>query len=253
MQNIISAVAALISALPPNQRLTASDLFLPVDVFTHTYALAHTLAAFYSGATIAINSVAGAGVELQLAAEGVAPTVIVASAETAADLVQEMSSTVTSNMKKVAHRAQAAALAAGKMPADRLITRLNAPSRASIGTPPGKLRLFFVSERAGANAPPLSSADLSDLRIYCNARVVYALTAASVAGAVAQTNIYDYRRENEIRGAKHNHFGAPLSSLEVKLVDTDTHKTGDEGNPRGQVSCLYFCLFVISFFISLNL
>lgn len=191
---------------------------------------------------------AGAGVDLQLAAEGIAPTVIVASAESAANLIQEMTPTIASNMKRLAHRAQAAALAAGKLPADRLITRLNAPSRASIGTPPGKLRLLFISERAGANAPPLSSADLSDLRIYCNARVVYALTAAPVAGAIAQTNIYDYRRENETSGAKHNHFGAPLSCLEVKLIDMETHRTADDGNPQGQV-CSFLPFFFSTFFL----
>ena len=193
------------------------------------------MAALYCGATIAINSVAGAGVDLQLAAEGVAPTVIVASAETASALIEEMTPTISSTMKKMAHRAQARILAAGKLPADQMLTRINSPSRASIGTPPGKLRLLFVSERAGSGAPPLSSADLSDLRIYCNARVVYALTAAYVAGAVAQTNIYDYRREDEVRG-KHNHFGPPLSSVEVKLVDHGEHKTIDEGQPRGEVS-----------------
>jgi acyl-CoA synthetase (AMP-forming)/AMP-acid ligase II len=113
------------------------------------------------------------------------------------------------------------------MPTDTLLTRLNAPKRAAIGTTPGKLRLLFVSERTGVNTPPLSSTDLSDLRIYTGARLVYALTAAKVAGAVAQTNIYDYRR-GVTPSNKHSHFGIPLSCLEVKLVDTPSHKTTDE-------------------------
>lgn len=55
---------------------------------------------------------------------------------------------------------------------------------------------------------------------------MYALTAARVAGAVAQTNMYDYR----IGGlaSKHSHFGVPLSSVEVKVKDTPTLKTTEE-------------------------
>jgi hypothetical protein len=85
---------------------------------------------------------------------------------------------------------------------------------------------LFTSERAGLNTPPLSSKDLSDLRIYTQARVVYALTAAKVAGAVAQTNMYDYRLG--MPSNKHSHFGVPLSSLEVKVRDTPTLKTTEE-------------------------
>jgi hypothetical protein len=118
-------------------------------------------------------------------------------------------------------------LTAGRLPTDNILTKLNAPARADIGTTPGKLRLMFVSERQGLNTPPLSSEELSDLRIYTKARVVYALTTAKVAGAVAQTNMYDYRRE-ETASNKHSHFGVPLSCVEIKVKDTAQHKTTDE-------------------------
>lgn len=118
-------------------------------------------------------------------------------------------------------------LTAGRLPTDNLLTKLNAPARATVGTAPGKLRLLFVSERAGLDSPPLSSEELSDLRIYTKARVLYALTAAKVAGAVAQTNVYDYRR-GLAPSNKNSHFGVPLSSLEIKLKDTPQHKTTDE-------------------------
>jgi hypothetical protein len=118
-------------------------------------------------------------------------------------------------------------LTAGRLPTDNFFTKLNAPKRADIGTTPGKLRLLFVSERLGLNTPPLSSEDMSDLRIYTTARIVYALTTAKVAGAVAQTNMYDYRR-GETPSNKHSHFGVPLSCVEIKLKDTPQHKTSDE-------------------------
>lgn len=130
-------------------------------------------------------------------------------------------------LKSVAHYLESRILAAGRLPADNFLSRLNPPARATIGNTPGKLRLVFTSERAGLNTPPLSSSDLSDLRIYTQARVVYALTTAKVAGAVAQTNVYDYRLGSTLSN-KHSHFGVPLSSVEIKVRDTPNHKTTEE-------------------------
>jgi acyl-CoA synthetase (AMP-forming)/AMP-acid ligase II len=226
-QNLAAAVGSLITALPAAHRFNSSDTFLSADAFTHSYSLCLTLAALFSHSTVIINSVAGPGVDLTLATRAIAPTIVVVSAETAAKLHSTTATTVTTAPKKFAHQIESRMLTAGRLPTDTLLSRLNAPSRASIGTTPGKLRLVFVSERAGLNTPPLSSDDLSDLRIYTKARVVYALTAAKVAGAIAQTNVYDYRR-GLAPSSKHSHFGAPLSSLEIKLKDTQQHKTTDE-------------------------
>jgi hypothetical protein len=235
-QNFVAAISALSGAIPLQQRLNPSDLFLATDSFTNTYTLCLTLAALFSHASIAINSVAGPGVKLALAARSIAPTVVVASAETAAHLHAESSPHVAGGLKKILHGLQTSALDAGRMPADSLLTKLHAPHRTAIGTTPGKLRLLFVSERAGAEAPPLSSHDLSDIRVFTGARIAYALTDAKVAGAVAQTSIYDYRREGTAKN-KHSHFGAPLSSVEIKLVDTERLKTTDEA-AKGEVRLL---------------
>ncbi|KAF2276464.1 uncharacterized protein EI97DRAFT_433295 [Westerdykella ornata] len=226
-QNICAAVGALISALPAPQRFTPSDTFFPGDSFTNSYTLCLTLAALFSHSTVLINSVAGPGIDLALATRSVAPTIAVISPETAVKLHKSTTETITSVLKKFAHYLETRVLTAGRLPTDGFLTRLNAPTRASIGASPGKLRLLFVAERAGQNTPPLSSHDLSDLRIYTKARVIYALTAAKVAGAVAQTNIYDYRR-GVTPANKHSHFGVPLSSVEVKLRDTSVHKTTDD-------------------------
>ena len=151
----------------------------------------------------------------------------VVSAETAAKLHSESTTSITGAFTKLAHALETRVLTTGRMPTDTWLTRLNAPTRASIGTTPGELRLLFVSERTGLDTPPLTSKDLSDLRIYTKARVIYALTAAKVAGAVAQTNMYDYRRGIGPEH-KHNHFGAPLGCLEVKLIDSPPHKISDD-------------------------
>ncbi|KAF2125369.1 hypothetical protein P153DRAFT_370043 [Dothidotthia symphoricarpi CBS 119687] len=226
-QNLAAATGALITALPSMHRITASDTFLPADAFTHSYSLCLTLAALFSHATVVINSVAGPGVDLTLATRTIAPTITVISAETAAKLHNTTTTTITSGLKKLAHYLETRMLMSGRLPTDNFLTKLNAPTRAAIGTTPGKLRLVFVSERAGLNSPPLNSDELSDLRIYTKARVVYALTAATVAGAIAQTNVYDYRREDK-PSTKHSHFGVPLGCVEVKLKDTASYKTTDE-------------------------
>ncbi|KAF1991209.1 hypothetical protein K402DRAFT_369142 [Aulographum hederae CBS 113979] len=231
-QNMVSGIGAAVTALPPRQRMTPADQFLAADSFSDMYTLTLTLAALFSLSTVVINSVAGPGVDLSLAARQVSPTIIVASAESMAKLHATTSAGVTGSLKQFAHYTQTKALGAGRMPADTLLTRLNAPTKASIGATPGKLRLVFTSEKIGGNTPPLTSIDLNDLRVFTGARIIYALTAAKVAGAVSQTSIFDYRRED---GNKHSHFGPPMGSVEIKLVDTKDHKISDEGNPVGEI------------------
>ncbi len=232
--------------------MSPADLFFPAEAFTHIYCLTLTFAAIFSRASIAINSVAGPGVNLKLACRNIAPTVIVASAETAAHMAQNATISVTGYLKRIAHYAQAQALASGRFPSDSILTRLGGPTSAAVGTTPGQLRLLFVSEKARGGTPPLSAANLSDLRIHCGCRVVYALTAAKVAGAVAQTDLYDYRREIAESPGRHSHFGPPLSSVEVKLVDTPTVQTTDEGNPKGEVSLILLSVFMSWFKKSFN-
>lgn len=216
------------------QRLNPSDLVLPADSFSNSYVLCFTLASLFSHASLAINSVAGPGVDLALASRSVSPTVVIASSETLANLHAAEISGISSGIQKMAHVTQAQAMSAGRMPTDNLLFKLLAPSGSAIGGTPGKLRLILASERVGTDSPALSSTTLSDLRIFTRARICYALTAAPVAGAVSQTNMYDYRRNDQ---PGHSHFGAPLSSVEVKLVDKDDQKV-DGTTPTGEVRML---------------
>lgn len=233
-KNLAAAVGALVTALPPSQRFNPSDLFLPADSLTDTYTLCLTLAALFQHATVALNSVAGPDVNIADCSRSIAPTVIVASASAGVTLYETHGKNVTGMLTKMAHSTATQALQAGRMPVDNALTRLNAPKRAAIGTTPGKLRLLFLVEKAGGREKSLTSAMLSDLRVYSGARIVYALTSPRVAGAVAQTNVFDYRSGTQ--NETHSHFGGVLSSVEVKVVDKAHLKTTEEGNPQGEVS-----------------
>lgn len=109
------------------------------------------------------------------------------------------------------------------------------------------MRLLFVYHRAGdENSPRLSSTALRDLKILLGARTCYALTTSGVAGAIAQTNMLDYRHTSEEGGS---HFGPPLSCVEV-LLTKDGNETGDDeeemlggGEPQGKVSrAVSYCI-----------
>jgi hypothetical protein len=226
-QNLISAISAQMAAVPVAQRMGPSDLFLPIDSLSTVYPLVMTLAALYCNSSLALHSVAGRNASLEAATQGIAPTIIVASAWTLSKAHKKVSERIASPVLKVVHWCQTRSLTQdGVMPVASMFTRLNDSMRPAIGTTPGKLRIVFVSEQSGGDAPALSSLDLSDLRIFTGARVVYALTVAKVAGAVAQTSFYDYRVAND--AGKHSHFGPPLSSVEILLRDTKDHKTTDD-------------------------
>ncbi|KAG9676740.1 acetyl-CoA synthetase-like protein, partial [Aureobasidium melanogenum] len=229
-KNMVAAIAALMSALPQRQRLGPSDLVLPADSFSHSYVLCLTMAALFSHSSLIINSVAGTGVDLSLAIRG-SPTVVIASSQSLANVHQTYVSGASSGLHKFVHSNHQRALAAGRMPGEDLLYKIAAPKGNAIGTSAGKLRLIFASERAGTGGAALSSAALRDLRIITRSRICYALTAPSVAGAVAQTNIYDYRHDDR---PGHSHFGAPLSSVEIKLVDKDDSKV-DGSTPSGEI------------------
>ncbi|KAF2673080.1 hypothetical protein BT63DRAFT_368388 [Microthyrium microscopicum] len=225
-RNFAAAIAALIAALPSRERINGSDLFFAADAWTNTYTLCQTFAAMWSGASLAISSVAGPEVDLTFAAKNIAPTVVVSSSESIAKLHAAASSTVQSGLAKLSHSSQVSSLSAGTMPAASFLSNISGATKASIGSTPGTLRLLLISEEAGSTSPPISARELNDIRIFTGARVVYALTAAPVAGAVAQTNMFDYRVDDST--STRSHFGPPVSSLEVKLVDSGSHKTTND-------------------------
>jgi hypothetical protein len=212
--------------MPVTQRMSPSDLFLPINSLSTVYPLVMTLTALYCNSSLALHSVAGPNARFYEATQSIAPTVVVVSASTLSQMRKEAVQRMSSPIVKAAHWIQTRSLTQdGVMPVATVLSRLNDSTRPAIGTTPGKLRAVFVSEEAGGDSPALSSLDLSDLRVLTGARVVYALTAAKVAGAVSQTSFYDYRISNDT--GKHCHFGPPVSSVEILLRDTKDHKTTD--------------------------
>ncbi|KAK2590009.1 hypothetical protein QQS21_012307 [Conoideocrella luteorostrata] len=223
--NLVSAISGEIAAIPTRERLTEADLFLVADSLSNTRTLTLTLGALYANASVALNSVAGRSPDLVLAARGIAPTVIVASPATLLHTHQESASKLGGGLAKLSHNLSTNTLTQrGVHAASNLLSTFSAGAHLNVGTTPGKLRLVYVAERVGGNTPLLSSQVLSDLRVFTGARVVYALTAARVAGAVTQTALFDYRITPGVK----SHFGVPLSSVEIYLKDMGAYKTTDD-------------------------
>ena len=187
------------------------------------FPLTILLAAMFSHASIAFTSVAGSAPDFDLAFQRIKPTVVIASAETIARTHARKTEENKGFFQKIHHSRQASSLAAGTMTGANTLLNQRSP------------RLIYTSERAGADTVPLSPQELTDLRIFTGARVIYALTTPKVAGAVAQTHLHDYRQDP--KSGKRSHYGAPLSSVEVKLVDSPQHKIPEEryDNPTGHI------------------
>ena len=240
--NLAAGIAGQLSAIPLANRLCASDLFLPADSLSNIHTLILTLAALYSNCSVAFNSVAGGTDDLVLACQKIAPTVLAATPAMLARMHKEMIGKIRSPFSKMAHAMQTRSLVQlGVMPK----ASSNDSVHPVIGTTPGKLRLVFVAERAGAGTQTLSSSTLSDLRVFTGARIVYALSAARVAGAVTQCHMYDYRVFDD---DKCSHFGSPLVSTEVLLRDKGHYKTTDR-KAEGEVSKSYDLVSVHSGYI----
>lgn len=232
--NIVSGISGVLASIPTKAKFSASDMFLAADSLTHIHTLTVTLAALYSNASVALNSVSGRSRDLAVATQGVAPTVIVANPATLKQTHEQSMGRLPSPLGTMAHWLATRALTLeGVLATSNMFSSFASAARPTIGTTPGKLRLIFTAERAGGDSPALSPSVLSDLRVLTNARVMYALSAAKVAGAVSQTAFYDYRVEGD-----KGHFGAPVTSTEIFLKDMGGHKTTDD-KAEGEVCFMH--------------
>ena len=186
--------------------------------------------AFFSNASIALNSVAGENVDFALATVGVSPTVIIASSRTMSDYHERIMQPHSGFISSIGRYMQARSLEGGNMPSRNFISQL-----AQIGPTAelslDNLRLLCISHRVDEDTSArLTSEQLTDLRIFTGARIVYALTGPGIAGAITQTSVFDYRC---LSGP--SHFGAPVSSTEITLTGT-SETTASDTLPEGQVS-----------------
>lgn len=225
----MAAIGALNSTLPRNHRFNSKDLVLSIDSLSRSYPLCQVMRALYANASVALNSVAGESVDFGLATAGVSPTVIIASSRTMSDYHDKVMQPHSGFISSIPRWFQIRKLDAGIMPTHGAVNQVaNMGPTAELNF--DKLRLFCISHRCDADPEgQLSYSQLTDLKIYTGARVVYALTGPGVAGAVAQTNMFDYRRFNG-----KSHFGSPLSSAEILLTGAD--ESGEENrNAEGQL------------------
>lgn len=186
-----------------------------------------TLAALFSHATVALNSVAGEDVDFALATSNISPTMIVASSQSILKYHDGIMKSQTGLLSKLSRYWQNKSLINGNMPK---MPSFVPPSRHDSLS---KLRLLLIYHRAEhKDSTCLSTTTLANLKILLGARTCYALTASAVAGAVCQTNMFDYRQTS----ARGSHFGPPLSCVEVLLKgDEDDEKLGSS-EPQGKVS-----------------
>jgi hypothetical protein len=232
---VVAGIAGLIYSLPRNQRLNSGDLVLSIDSLSRLYPLCQVFAALFSNASVALNSVAGGNVDFALATVGVSPTVIIASSRTISEYHAKFMKPHSGLLSSVARWFQVRSLDAGIMPSQGFFSRL-----ATVG-PTAELsldrfRLLCVAHRVDEDpAVRLDHEQLTDLRVYTGARVVYALTGPGIAGAILQTNVFDYRR---FSGP--SHFGAPLSTVEVLL--TGVTENTEQGYVSFPHELLRFCL-----------
>ncbi|KAL9001783.1 MAG: hypothetical protein Q9188_005257 [Gyalolechia gomerana] len=209
-QDVAASVSAQISALPRPHRFKPSDLLISLAPLCLMYPLTVTLAALYSNTSLALTSVSGEGAPYEAAFRSCKPTVVIASPGTVKRACKNFQDAPKSMMQKYALWKQAKSLAEGVMP------NITGENR--------RPRLIYTFESSGSVATPLTLAELGDLRLLTGARTAYAFTDARVAGAITQTNIYDYRRDESAEEAA---FGGPLSCVEIKLIDADGHKNSD--------------------------
>ncbi|EDN02714.1 conserved hypothetical protein [Histoplasma mississippiense (nom. inval.)] len=224
---LVAGIAGLGSVLPHGQHLTSSDLVLSIDSLTRSYPLCIILAALYVNASVAFNSVSGEHVNFALATAGISPTIIIASSETMQNYHTEYMAPQISLVAKFGRFIQRRSLDGGTMPRQNILTKLaNLGPTSELSRE--NLRLIFISYRIDANPEcQLTSEQLTDLRVFTGARVIYALTAPTVVGAVSQTNVFDYRSF-----AGRSHFGAPLSNVEIKLI----HDKEEDASKHGRLA-----------------
>ena len=177
------------------------------------------LAALFANASIALTSVCGAKATYASAFQGVSPNIIVALPQTMGKFCDENEATVSGTLSKYVHSTRLQTLKSGSMP--RSSTALKT------------VRLIYTYSQSNNETETLTSNQLDNIRIFTGARIIYAHTARTVAGAACQTNLLDYH-SNGIRSDSPSHLGVPLSCVEFKLK-AEAGQEIDDNKPTGKL------------------
>lgn len=274
-QNLISGISSTLTSYPRPHPLSPSDSLLPTTPLTTPYTLTHTLAALYSNASLALNSVSGPTVDLFASLTAFTPTILVTSPGTMSKYLINYSRTGL-GPSRFAKFWQRRSLGQGSMPSRKPIPDLNSKDAMFLVmelNALSKVRAMFVGQDVAADVAPqqsvqavteaaaaaqksggglkktqpatkLKSEELGELRVDLGVRVAYALISGKVAGAVCQGNLGDYR----VKEGKVVCVGPPTGSVEVKLRSVDGGDEAVDGKgrgPRGRVSRC-FLLFVFT-------
>ncbi|KAL9130262.1 MAG: hypothetical protein Q9217_001512 [Psora testacea] len=224
--NLVAAVGAQLAVLPRSyastatHQMTQADTLLPLASLTDVFPLTVTLAALFSNASLALTSVSGPQAPYGSAFQSVKPNILIAHPQTLSRLCEQNEQALSGAFSKYMHKRKLETLKHGSMPKSSAVLR--------------DVRLIYTYEQADVNKESLTAAQLSNIRLFTGARVIYALTDANVAGAICQTNMLDYQTSG-LKFNKPSHFGPPLSCVEVKLVAT-TDGEIDDDKPIGRLA-----------------
>ncbi|RMZ76587.1 hypothetical protein DV737_g4761, partial [Chaetothyriales sp. CBS 132003] len=215
--NLVAGISGLNATVGRGQNIGPTDTLLPTTSLTDPYTLTWVLTGIFTSASIALNSVAGEDVDLEATTASISPTILVSAPATIKNF---LSNAIKSGLGPAGFRrfVQSNSLVAGNMPAK------HAPAQFH---PLSKVRLVLIGQPVWQKTR-LTSEELDELRLRLGARIGYALTAPEVAGAVAQTNIQDYRNKGNVVSV-----GPPVGSVEIHMVGEE--ESVSSSTPQGKI------------------
>ncbi|KAK9451981.1 uncharacterized protein V1518DRAFT_410057 [Limtongia smithiae] len=211
-KGVVSAIAAQLRVLPQSEGFSRADIFVPLDSLELMYNRIMLFAALTAGTNVVFCGTTGAGYDLT-ALKTIKATIIVLSTRSLLKLVEHKATV----LQTLSTRRAYGLLAHGVLPKGvlGLLPQLRLVYAHDDQPPSVPLEGKLAADKESSIAmPSLTSADLTEVRALLGSRIIYALTCPLVAGAVCQTNIFDYRNLGHVRM-----FGPVLPSLEAVVKD----------------------------------
>ncbi|KAF3934872.1 hypothetical protein ABW19_dt0203186 [Dactylella cylindrospora] len=232
--NIVSAVSAQGTVLPPKDQFKSTDIFTPAATLADQFTRIITYTAMLSGCTIIVNAVTPPSGTLQACCTNAAPSVIVIPADTLSTIHRLTMGAQVELFHEWMHIYQLRKLVRyGQVPKASAFSRFNDYDRPNIGK---NLRLIYVADNPAEGTHPITCNMLNNLRSVLYAKVIYAFTyPPAAAGAITQTTVYDYRPGADTKTFKETQIGPPLSSLEVKTRNAGEYTADHPDGPMGEI------------------